>query len=278
MEKTKKEIFIFLVLLLILSGLSYILISQSKAPNVEDSPIALLLVYCPFLAAIITRLITGRNLKKIGWRFGKGKYLFVALLIPIIAGIIVYGFVWLTKLGYVNGNAKIGLGSNLSKSLDFLIFCVFGLLARSIGAFGEEVGWRGFLTPRLYKLTNITTTSIIIGIIWYVWHIPLLLMTNYGGDLTILKVLFSIIGLIAISFMLTWLRIKSGSLWIGVFYHASHNFFIQNVFDVLLIEKGGRNFFLTEMGIGLCITSIVIGILFWKLRFKLSPPAGYLIN
>jgi membrane protease YdiL (CAAX protease family) len=272
MEKTKKEIFIFLVLLLILSGLSYILISQSTAPNVEDSPIALLLVYCPFLAAIITRLITGRNLKKIGWRFGKGKYLFVALLIPIIAGIIVYGFVWLTKLGYVNGNAKIGLGSNLPRSLDFLIFCVFGLLARSIGAFGEEVGWRGFLTPRLYKLTNITTTSIIIGIIWYVWHIPLLLMTNYGGDLTILKVLFSIIGLIAISFMLTWLRIKSGSLWIGVFYHASHNFFIQNVFDVLLIEKGGRNFFLTEMGIGLCITSIVIGILFWKLRYKLSPP------
>lgn len=278
MDKTKKEILLFLALLVILSGISYILIFQSEAPNVEDSPITLLLVYCPFLAAIITRLIIGKNLKKLGWRFGKGKYLFISLMIPIIAGVIVYGFAWLTKFGYVNENVKIGLGSNLPKSLDFLIFCVLGLLARAIGAFGEEVGWRGFLTPRLYKLTNITTTSIIIGIIWYIWHIPLLLMTDYGGDLTVFNVLFSIVGLIAISFILTWLRIKSGSLWIGVFYHASHNFFIQGVFDQVILENGDKNFLLTEMGLGLCITSIAIALMFWKIRHKLPKSENYIIT
>ena len=102
-------------------------------------------------------------------------------------------------------------------------------------------------------------------------------MTNYGSDLTILKVLFSLIGLIAISFVLTWLRIKSGSLWIGVFYHASHNFFIQNVFDQIVIEQEGKSFFLTEMGLGLCITSLVIAFIFWKHRNKLPQPEKYLI-
>ena len=125
-DKAKKEIFLFLFLLVILSGISYFLISQSEAANVEDSPITLLLVYSPFLAAIITRLITDNNLKKLGWRFVKGKYLFISFLIPVIAGVIVYGFAWLTKFGYLNENVKIGLGSNLPMSLDFLIFCALG--------------------------------------------------------------------------------------------------------------------------------------------------------
>ena len=278
MERNKKEILIFFTLLLIFTGIGYILIYQSEDPNVEDSLLTLLLVYSPFFAAILTRLISEGNIKALGWKFGKGKYLFISLLIPIIAGIIVYGFAWISQIGVFNENSNIGLGSDLPKSLDFLIFCILGLFARTIGAFGEEVGWRGFLTPRLYKLTNFTTTSIIIGVIWFIWHIPLLMMTNYGGDISMLKFTFGAISLISISFMLTWMRIKSGSLWIGVFYHASHNFFIQNVFDQVLIEKGDKNFFLTEMGIGLCITSIVIGVIFWKLRNKLPKPEKYLVR
>ena len=98
MRKTKKEIFIFFVLLIIFSGLSYVLISVSNVPKAEDSSAALLLVYSPFLAALITRLITDRNIKKLG----KVKYLFLAIFIPITYGIIIYGFAWLTKIGVIN--------------------------------------------------------------------------------------------------------------------------------------------------------------------------------
>ena len=102
MRKTKKEIFIFFVLFIIFSGLSYVLISVSNVPKAEDSSAALLLVYSPFLAAIITRLITDRNIKKLGWKLGKVKYLFLAIFIPITYGIIIYGFAWLTKIGVIN--------------------------------------------------------------------------------------------------------------------------------------------------------------------------------
>ena len=170
------------------------------------------------------------------------------------------------------------MGTNSPNGLAMVVLCIVGVAARSIGAFGEEVGWRGFLTPRLYKLTNFTTTSIIIGIIWTIWHLPLMLMTNYGGGFTILKLLFSVISLISISFMLTWLRIKSGSLLVGLFYHASHNFFIQGFFDQVLTEKGGNSFFLTEMGIGLCLCSVIIAFIFWKLRNRLTQSDNYIIN
>ena len=73
MERNKKEILIFFTLLLIFSGIGYILIYQSEDPNVEDSLLTLLLVYSPFFAAIITRLISERNIKALGWKFGKGK-------------------------------------------------------------------------------------------------------------------------------------------------------------------------------------------------------------
>jgi membrane protease YdiL (CAAX protease family) len=278
MNKIKKEIVLFLWLLLTLSGIVYAIMYQSTADNVEDSLIAVLLVYCPFLAAILTRLIGERNIRKLGWKFGKGKYLFIALLIPIIYGTLVYSFAWLTNIGIVNEDFKIGLGSDLPRSIDLFIFFTLGLLSRAIGAFGEEVGWRGFLTPRLYKLFGIKVTSILVGLIWIIWHIPLMIMTDYGGEFSLLKIILFTIGLITISFMLTWMRIKSGSLWIGVFCHASHNFFIQGVFDQLILENGDKNFLLTEMGLGLCITSIVIALIFWKLRNKLPKPEEYFIG
>lgn len=278
MEKTKKEILLFLGLLIIFSGLSYIPIWRSTDPNVYNGPVTLLLVYCPFLAAIITKLISDRNIRKLGWKPGKLKYLLLSLAIPVIYGIVVYGFAWVTKIGVVRDHIKIGLGSGLPVSLDFLIFCILGLLTRAIGAFGEEVGWRGFLTPRLYKLTNMTTASIIIGLIWVIWHIPLLIMTSYGGAFSVYKLIIFTIGLVSISFALTWLRIRSGSLWIGVFMHSSNNFFIQNVFDQIFTEKGGTSFFLTETGIGMSISAIVLAYIFWKLRNKLPQPEIYSID
>jgi uncharacterized protein len=277
MEKTKKEIIVFFVLLLIFSGLSYLLIFKSNVPKPEDSSATFALVYSPFLAAIIVRLIFDGNIKKLGWKFGKIKYLFIALLVPISYGIVIYGIAWLTKVGEIKEQIRI-MRTVSPTGMELIILCVLGILIRSIGAFGEEVGWRGFLTPRLYKLTNLTTTSIIIGIIWTLWHLPLMLMTGYGNDFTIQKLLFSTISLISISFMLTWLRIKSGSLWVGVFYHASHNFFIQGFFDQILVETGQNKYFLTEMGLGLCIISVIIAFIFWKIRNKLQQPEFYNID
>ena len=40
------------------------------------------------------------------------------------------------------------------------------------GAVGEELGWRGFLLPRLGQLTGMTAASWIMGVLWSLWHVP----------------------------------------------------------------------------------------------------------
>lgn len=44
---------------------------------------------------------------------------------------------------------------------------------------GEEIGWRGFLTPTLSKLTNRRAALIIAGLIWGIWHSPLIVLVGY---------------------------------------------------------------------------------------------------
>ena len=80
--------------------------------------------------------------------------------------------------------------------------------------------------------------------------------------------------IIGLSFIMTWLRLKSGSLWTAVIIHASHNLFIQGVFDPLTTDRGVTKYITTEFGIGLAVVYIVAAYFFWKKRFELP----YLIS
>jgi membrane protease YdiL (CAAX protease family) len=73
------------------------------------------------------------------------------------------------------------------------------------------------------------------GFIWAIWHYPILLFADYNGHTPVWYYLplFTLL-LPAISFLWTWMRLKSGSLWPGVVLHAAHNTFIQQFFDPLL--------------------------------------------
>ena len=71
------------------------------------------------------------------------------------------------------------------------------------------------------------------------------------------------------SFIMTWLRLKSGSLWTAVILHGSHNLFIQGFYDPLTIEKDITNYFTTEFGFGLAFIYSIVAYFFWKQRSKL---------
>jgi len=57
------------------------------------------------------------------------------------------------------------------------IFLRYSLL----GAFGEELGWRGFLFPELHRMTSFTTASLISGVVWALYHLPLVLFSDYNS-------------------------------------------------------------------------------------------------
>src|SRR5690625_5122017 len=58
-----------------------------------------------------------------------------------------------------------------------------GITINAIFAFGEEIGWRGFLL-REFQLLGFWKASLLIGIIWGVWHEPLILFARHNYSCT----------------------------------------------------------------------------------------------
>jgi hypothetical protein len=75
---------------------------------------------------------------------------------------------------------------------------------------------------------------------------------------------------VGISFIFAWMRLKGGSVWTGMFLHASHNLWIQGIFDPLTTDTGKTRFVVGEFGIGLAVAAIVVAFLTWQQRGEVS--------
>ena len=269
----------FLVLTFGLSTIFYVKIITGGE---GIAPWVLPLMWCPAMSAILTKLIFDRDLKGLGWKPGPAKWLGLAYLLPILYGAVVYGFTWLVGLGGFTMEAAADVASELgmSNASDVQMVVVYALLLGTIvflrnslpGAFGEELGWRGFLFPELQRMTSFTTASLIGGVVWALYHLPLILFSDYNSTAPIafaLGVFF--ISTIAYTFTNNWLRARSGSVWPAVVLHASHNVFFLNVYDPLMARYPLTDFFVTEFGLGMLVVSLLMALYVWTHRRELDP-------
>jgi membrane protease YdiL (CAAX protease family) len=156
-----------------------------------------------------------------------------------------------------------------SFGLSIVIQATLGFLLCVLPAIGEEIGWRGFLAPELAKRIGFTKTSLLIGIIWAVWHYPLFLVDFTDGKPTLLAFVCFTLNTVGMTFVMTWIRLKSGSLWTGVILHASHNLFLEGFFNVLTVNKETTEIVTTDFGIGAAVVYLALAFVFWKKRSEL---------
>jgi membrane protease YdiL (CAAX protease family) len=226
-----KYIVTYLGLTFFLSAVFYGLIISAGTVTASGGLYAIGLMWCPGIAAMATTLVFQRNLKGLGWRLGNVRYLVLAYALPLAYAAVAYVVVWILGLGAFSADG-LPAGQSL---LSFLASnATVGVALSVLSAMGEEIGWRGFLVPELARITSFTKTALLSGAIWAVWHMPLILFADYhsGTPVWVALACFTVMA-VGISFAFAWLRLQSGSFWPAVLMHASHNLFIQQVFDPL---------------------------------------------
>ncbi|MGO1544321.1 MAG: CPBP family glutamic-type intramembrane protease [Gulosibacter sp.] len=98
-----------------------------------------------------------------------------------------------------------------------------GAAINLIPALGEELGWRGWLLPKLMKLGTIPAL-LLSGVIWGLWHAPLILLGyNYAGAPGWLALIMMVGMCIIIGAVFAWLRLRSESVWPAALAHAAFN-------------------------------------------------------
>ena len=117
------------------------------------------------IAAMLTLKLTGQSLSSLGWAWGPARYHWIALLLPLVYAGIAYGgaaagglIEFATPTTRAVLPAALGL-DDLAPTLGFvaaiLIIGTIGMVQSMSTGLGEEIGWRGFLTPRLTALRRL---------------------------------------------------------------------------------------------------------------------------
>jgi hypothetical protein len=165
-------------------------------PQYAGQLIIAAVMWVPALGALLTlRLVTHEPLRGLNLRFGRLRpYLVAALVVPAAFGL-VYALTWLPGLGEPDwqmqslGALLASVGANVSALPEPVQFWPVLFLVSTLGApfinglfgLGEEIGWRGFLLPRLMPLGK-ARAYLLLGVIWGLWHAPLVAVGfNYPG-------------------------------------------------------------------------------------------------
>ena len=222
---------------LMLSGIQTF--SNLSQMNAEDAQAAQMMIaigdFGPLVAALIMRLFVSREGLRgsMGWRRSWKYYLF-ALLVPVLFFGLLALFNHLTGLGRFEWTrSDMPLGAYLGIEL------LIGALIISIFIFGEEYGWRGYLLPRLLALGEIKGT-ILVGLIWAGWHLPLLLTgLNYPGQSLLLTIPLFTLAVICLSFPFTWFyKATAGSVVLVSLLHGSINAYGDGLTALEVVPNG----------------------------------------
>jgi len=265
-----KTIILFLILLITLSSIAYYAILKLNPTSIYVGA----LMISPALAAFITLKIRKRPISSLPWNLKELKYLKLSYITPILYVSIAYVLIWLFGFGNLLNSERIlqwsnELGIDSSNQTILIITMVFLLLTvgviKNLGStLGEEIGWRGFLIFELRKVMSFKSVAIVSGLIWAVYHFPIIHLMYGRGEHLLLHLSAFTIMIIGVSVILAYYTFKSNSLWPAAMYHSVHNIYIQKICTPLTISNEKTIFWIDEYGFMIPIITTVFAFYFWR--------------
>lgn len=228
------------------------------------------------LAAIVTCLATRTPLASLGWHWGSWGTQWLSYLLPLGYALLAYGIIWALDFGswydlaFVQEQKEAynlpGWSDALIIGLHFLLTATVSFVLVLPSVLGEEIGWRGLLVPELSKLMPFGGVALVSGLVWSVWHWPLMFMGIYGAaepTTFFYQLACFTIAITSMSVVMTYLRLKSDSLWPAVVFHMSHNVFLQKFFGPMTDADARSAWFMDEFGVVLPGILVPIAIYYW---------------
>ncbi|POH63018.1 hypothetical protein C3B61_15205 [Cryobacterium zongtaii] len=202
------------------SSILYVVLVASVAASTASFAGGLVLAISPLLVtALMMFVVTRDGYRAEGWRrlgITRLGLRWWPVALAATAGVSVTAAGMTVVLGFSQIAAPTAAALQ-----DLLSLCITG----TVLAFAEEVGWRGYLQPRVVPWLGEKFAYLGIGVVWVIWHLMYILFTPFyhaDGDRWIVLTLFSAT-VIAFSFLFGQLRTLSGSVWPVVLAHVAHN-------------------------------------------------------
>jgi uncharacterized protein len=230
------------------------------------------LMWTPAAASVVARLALHDGFGDVSFRLGGrrgSKAIGLALIFPVVIGLIAYGIAWTTGLVQFSPRPNRLTAPYIANTTSLGVVFVINLaVAATVGtancaltAAGEEIGWRGYMLTRLVD-AGLPKPILTSGLIWGLWHVPLVLGGAFlVGPPPFLIALLLVIMATAFSFVFARLRLETGSVWPAITLHSAWNAIIQTAFDPA--SHGAQpELWIGESGILTALTMIVAAIAF----------------
>lgn len=216
------------------------------------TPVMFLLMWIPGLAAVGCSYLFGNGFHDLGLRLVLPKYWVLAYSVPATVALLILA------VGVGLGINQFAFGGSLQVMKMLIFQPTLGVLIVALASAGAELGWRGFLYSHV-RAAGIPAPQLFTGVLWAVWHWPLVAFSDYtNSKLPLLSLFLFTLSMTAFGVFLGWLRDRSRSVFPCVLAHAVHVAWMRDLTGALYKAGPLDPYFGGEAGFVMAIAYILI--------------------
>ncbi len=241
----------------------------------KSSAYLTILMFTPAISVIISKLSCRDRLNdlylKPKFKGNLKWYMASYFLTPFIAfsGAVIYFLIFKDDFDPLGSRYAIeaGIVNHKEYISDLAVLIPLAILVNPLmgilQCLGEELAWRSYLLPRLSKRYSIRIAVPVNGVIWGIWHSPIIAMGyNYGTEHLIFGIFAMILFCVVLGVISSYLFYKTESVWCSVLFHASINGMDKWAPSSIFMSKEANMFIGPDIlgiigGMGFIVTAVI---------------------